>query len=90
MLTTFDDRHVNTYSLLGILIVEFVSASCFYIARFILHYLSTSIKNSYRKLQKEVGTIMPKSTQTRVVWMITKYNRHPYIAHTHTHLQAAE
>ena len=39
----------------------------------------TSIKNDYRKLQEEVGMVTPKSTctQTGVVWMITKYNRHP-------------
>ena len=40
-----------------------------------------SKKKQLQKLQKEVGKAMPKSTQTRVVEMIT-YNRHPYITYT--------
>ena len=44
-------------------------------------YSYTSIKKQVQKLQKEVGMAMPKSTQTRVVGMIT-YNRRPYITYT--------
>ena len=40
---------------------------------------SNKYKNNYRKLRKERGKVMQKRTETRVVWMVTNYNRHPYI-----------
>ena len=44
----------------------------------------TSIKSSYRKLEKEVGIAMPKSIQTRVVGMTTNTTGIPTL-HTLAH-----
>ena len=40
--------------------------------------LMTSVKNNYKKLKGEVGMAIPKSTQTRVVGIIT-YMVHHYV-----------
>ena len=52
------------------------------ISKIVKKIMVTSIKNICIKLKGEVGMAMPKSTQTRVVGIIT-YMVHPYACFSH-------